>query len=276
MREISAYRFLRSNQISSLVAGSHQQILRRLQALYHHGYLERPRAQIDSYHRSGSQPYVYGLADRGAAYLRREFDTPFDRMDWTGKNRPIGRIFLDHALMISEVMVTLRLACRERPDISLIDAHELLLSPNAKFRDPLKWSVQIRGHKNTSVIPDRVFALDSGSNNNPLLFFLEADRGTMPVVRRELDQTSLYRKLLAYSETWKQEIHTKQFGFRRFRVLTVVPTPERVDHIVTACEDLPHGKGLFLFVDIDTFRTSGDAFSLLWTNGYGDSESLIE
>jgi hypothetical protein len=52
-------------------------------------------------------------------------------------------------------------------------------------------------------------------------FFLEADRGTMPVVRSGLTQTSFYRKLIAYEATWTQKIHQRHLGIHRFRVLTV-------------------------------------------------------
>ena len=53
IRLVQRHRFLRSPQIAALMGGSSQQLSRRLQLLYHHGYLERPRAQIDYYHRAG-------------------------------------------------------------------------------------------------------------------------------------------------------------------------------------------------------------------------------
>lgn len=36
-------------------------MLRRLQRLYHHGYVERPACQIDYYQRGGSRSIAYGL-----------------------------------------------------------------------------------------------------------------------------------------------------------------------------------------------------------------------
>ena len=60
IRFVFAHRFLRSTHIHALIGGSRQQVLQRLQRLYHHGYLERPRAQIDYYHQGGSQSMVYG------------------------------------------------------------------------------------------------------------------------------------------------------------------------------------------------------------------------
>ena len=46
IRLVHRHRFFRSHQITALLGGSEQQIVRRLQLLYHDEYLERPRAQI--------------------------------------------------------------------------------------------------------------------------------------------------------------------------------------------------------------------------------------
>ncbi|MGB8166713.1 MAG: replication-relaxation family protein [Chthoniobacteraceae bacterium] len=79
LRMVNRHRFFRSHQIAGLVGGSRQQVLRRLQRLYHRGYVERPVCQIDYYQRGGSRSIAYGLASRGAAHLRRVDDTPFKR-----------------------------------------------------------------------------------------------------------------------------------------------------------------------------------------------------
>jgi hypothetical protein len=128
------------------------------------------------------------------------------------------------------------------------------------------------------VIPDRVFALellDASGSSRRAYFFLEADRGTMPVTRRNLSQTSFYRKLLAYEATWTQNLHRIRFGFHRFRVLTVTTSTARVKSLVDACSQLERGHGLFLFAD----RTilSGDMFSSIWQTGKpGETGSLLD
>jgi len=71
-----------------------------MQLLFHHGYLERPRAQIDYLHRSGSRPLVYGIGSKGAALLRRELAA--QPIDWQTKNRSIGRVFLEHAVLTAD------------------------------------------------------------------------------------------------------------------------------------------------------------------------------
>ncbi len=75
IRLVHQHRFLRSSHVIFLVSGSRQQILRRLKLLYHHGYLERPRSQLDYYHKGGSREMVYGLSEKGAALLNQEPNT---------------------------------------------------------------------------------------------------------------------------------------------------------------------------------------------------------
>src|SRR5690242_3999506 len=72
LRLIYRHRFLRSRHITALLGGSEQQIIRRLQLLFHHGYLERPRAQLTYHDSPGSRPIAYGLGNKGGAWLRRE------------------------------------------------------------------------------------------------------------------------------------------------------------------------------------------------------------
>src|SRR6266404_5000054 len=69
---VRRHRFLVSDDIKALVSGSQQQILRRLQRLFHHGYLDRPRSQLNYFHQGGSNSIVYGLDRKGAKVLAAE------------------------------------------------------------------------------------------------------------------------------------------------------------------------------------------------------------
>src|SRR5580704_16910013 len=114
LQHIHRHRFLRSDHLAVMTTGSTQQILRRLQRLYHHGFLERPRCQID-YFQSGSRRMAYGLGNKGAAWLKRELSLPFHQLDWKRKNC-VGRLFLEHALLVSDIMIALELSSRSRKD----------------------------------------------------------------------------------------------------------------------------------------------------------------
>lgn len=280
IRLVYRYRFLRSPQIVALMSDGSQQLLRRLQLLYHHGYLERPRAQIDYYHQGGSRHMVYGLGSNGVRFLKRECGVDFRELRWGEKNRSVGRIFLEHALLVSDVMVAIELACRETGRIRLLTDDELALAGGInQKRQSFRWQVNISSQLKLGVIPDRVFGLeypDMDGNRRRAFFFLEADRGTMPVTRHDLSQTSFYRKLLAYEATWLQSIHRTRFGFHRFRVLTVTTSAERVKSLVTACSQLKHGHGLFLFSDRTALEKPGDIFFHIWQTGsQGETASLL-
>ncbi|HEU5122566.1 MAG TPA: replication-relaxation family protein [Verrucomicrobiae bacterium] len=245
LRLVYRHRFLRSSHICALVPGSTQQVLRRLKLLYHNGYLTRPRAQIDYYHHGGSNVMVYCLGRHGAALLKNELGPMFRFVPWDEDDNSDRRVFLKHALLVSDIVVSIELACRQN-GIRLLAEQDL-----AKANQPFRWKMNVQGQR-FSVAPDRVFALEfTGSDGNiqRSYFFLEADRGTMPVTRKTLSQSSFYRKLLAYEATWAQAIHEKNFGFNRFRVLTVATSPERVKSLIEACSRLKTGHGLFLFTD---------------------------
>jgi hypothetical protein len=262
------HRFLRSDHIAALCSGSRQQVLRRLQRLYHHGYLERPRCQID-YYQSGSHRMAYGIGNKGAAWLKCEMSLPTHKLDWNQKSY-VGRLFLEHALMVSDIMVALELACRKRPDIRLLSADDLHIP---KMRESFQWQVDIGQQQKIGVIPDRVFGLEI--NRKQFWYCLEADRGTMPITRGHLDQTSLQRKLLAYEATWSQDLHRTRFGWQRFRVVTVTTSSQRVQGIKEACQELGHGHGLFLFLDAATLLKHGDILSIPWQTCWpGKTETL--
>ena len=257
IRLVHRHRFLRSHQIVALIGGSPQPLSRRLQRLFHHGYLERPRAQLQYYECGGSQTIAYGLGNKSCSLLQ------LNPASWGEKNRAIGRMYLAHALLVSDVMVSLELACRQR-GIRLVYEDELHLPVEA----PLLWRVKIRDGTRLGVIPDRVFALEYADQKRQVqrvYYLLEADRGTMPVIRSGLTQTSFYRKLIAYEATWTQKIHQRRLGIHRFRVLAVTTVAARVKSLLEACSQLKRGHGLFLFADRTVLEK--DLFSAVWRRG---------
>jgi hypothetical protein len=277
IRHIHRNRFLRSSHIVALTGGSPQNLLRRLQLLYHHGFLERPRAQLDYYHQGGSRHIVYGLGKKADAILQRERRSRSSRVREGEKNRSVGRVFIEHALLVSDVMVALELACRKSGRVRLLPEEELL--PQTGRRRPFSWKVNVNNSLKLGVIPDRVFALefqDRNRESSRAVFFLEADRGTMPVIRRNYSQTSFYSKMLAYEATWSQSIHRTRLGFHRFRVLTVTTSAERVKTLVSACSQLKRGRGLFLFADRTILERPSDILSAKWQSGKAGEISTLQ
>ena len=274
LRHVAEHRFIRSEWLVKLVGGSKQRVLRRLNLLYHHGYLDRPRAQLDYFHEGGSKSLVYGLASRGAGRLRRDLNIPFDRMEWTTRNKRVGRLFIEHTLMVSDFMAALELDCRKRADIQLLYPHELP-KPNGRenSREPFRWTVDLPGKRRVGVVPDKVFALEVPESEGRVErthYFFEADRGTMPIERRDLRQSCVLRKLKAYEATHTTQVYRTRLGADRFRVLIACPKKDRVQHIREAIARLDKGRRLFRVICDDDLHSCTSRVDLITVSPRGD------
>lgn len=282
MRYVAHHRFLRSTHISQLLDASHKKILERLSLLYHAGYLDRPRAQLE-YHvkDGGSAPLVYALGNRGAQLLQARLGTPQSRFDWASKNHESGRDFILHTLAVADVSMTLAVACRQHGAVELHTADQLLASLPLETRSALKpwaWRVQVQHNGaivEIGVLPDCVLALKFHDGRRRA-FFVECDRGTMPVERTALDQTSMLRKFLAYEGTRKQGLHTQRFGWKAFRTLVVTANAERAANMRALIERTPalRGSPLFLFTDHSTLMQS-NVLTQAWSDASGRLQQLI-
>lgn len=276
LRLLRRHRFLRSNHVADLLGESRQQLLRRLQRLYHHGYVERPLNQLDYFHRGGSQQMVHGLGNRGVAFLlRKESSVPM-RLDWNARNRSATRLFLDHALMISDVLVALETACRACGDVRIRYSDEL---PHSARGDASRWNIFARGGERMSVIPDAMFTLErtrvDGSVES-VLYCLEADRGTMPVQSANPHRTSIARKFSAYETSWRTNVFRQRFSAARVQVLTVTTSASRRDSIMACAHTGRSAPGLFQFAAFSDISASPALFldSLLKRQDCSVAESL--
>ena len=283
---IGQHRFLRSTHIARLIPHrSYKKLIERLAALFHNGFLDRPRAQLDVYATGGSAPMVYGLGSRGAQLLAETNGRSQADLDWSDKNRSVGRVFIDHTLLMADLMVAATCAVLARPDVALLPAaHILAGAPDSTCRAANPWKLTTRVLQNGQgqdlvVIPDAVFGLDFTEARMRKYFFVEADCGTMPVVRAGLNQTSFARKLMAYlAGGGKANAFGQQLGIGNFRVLTVTTSGERITSMIQALKDLTNaaGSAQFLFTDRSTLLAAHDLLSLEWLSGKGEHVRLCD
>jgi hypothetical protein len=282
LRALHRHRLLRSTHLIALSDGSRQATLRRLQLLFHHGYLDRPSMQLDWYAR-GSEPLVYALANRGAELLETEGVVRRGGVRWDTKNRNLSRVFLQHALAVAEVMVAFEVACRGREGVRFIPPEEVLAGAppeTRRLRLPFRWQVEVshdgKLHR-LGVEPDKVFGIQFDNlpeNRRRAYFLFEADRGTMPVTRRGLSQTSFSRKVLAYRETWRQGLHRSHLGISNFRVLVVTTSRQRLEHLLEACQSRVGDTRLFLFAD--QAATDGGELKDYWLDGKHETVRIFD
>ena len=254
VRQLARHRFLRSTHIAALVGRSLDRTNDRLSRLFHAGYIDRPRAQLDYYPTSGSFPLVYALADRGARLLIERDGIDFANVEWSRKNREAGRPFIEHQLAIVDFYVALQHAMRGRADVRLIEPDEIIaaLPDRARTaRNPFSLKVKVpqRGVvRERGIVPDLVFGL-MPRDGSRRYFMVEIDRGTMPVVRSNFMQTSFEQKMRAYLIAHAAKQHERHFGWKTFRVLTVTTDDHRMRSMMEALQRLrvPHSPGPSLF-----------------------------
>jgi protein involved in plasmid replication-relaxation len=283
IRQLARYRFLRSTHIAALVGRSLDRTNDRLRLLFHAGYLDRPHAQLDYYPTSGSAPMVYALANRGARLLIDRYGIEFAHVDWSRKNHKAGRSFIEHQLEIVDFQVGLDRAVRDRDDVRVMYADEIIAGmpdqPQVR-RNPFALRAKLT-HKGTireiGVVPDFVFGVkfSDGSKHS---FMVEIDRGTMPVVRSNFEQTSFERKMRAYLTAHAAKQHEQRFGWKTFRVLTVTTDKYRMQSMIDALRRIhvahSPGASLFLFATREALLSS-DSLSLPWRDGTGREVKLI-
>jgi hypothetical protein len=283
--EVFRHRFLNSRHIIALTGGSPQRILRRLQSLFHADYLSRPLEQIRPY-KTGSDPMVYGIGNKGAELLAKEYQIPRGKINWTRKNKEVKQIYLDHALLVANFMVCLEMACRGRKDVQLIEYHADKTDDRYENIDPVEgWRVKAElktenGVKKyqISIVPDKIFLLyfpNDPPGENKALFFLEADRSTMPLIRSDMDKSCFYKKLVGYWASFHQEKFEELFGFNGARILTVAQSQQRIDNIIQAnktMDDRKKGSKMFLFLSKKEINIDHPERLLepIWQNGRDD------
>lgn len=270
LRHVRRHRFLRAFHIMRLSKSAPRHVLFRLSALFRHGYLNRPKSQW-KYDRSlRHRDVVYSLGKRGVRHLQSLGEVESHRIH----EKRVGQVYLEHTLEVADFMTRLEAELPDGVTLEYLDDG----ASNQRSIASCSWTVPIhyRGEVlSIGVVPDRVFRLST--KDEELLFCLEVDRGTMPVVRSNPAQSSFYRKLLAYHETWRTGLHLNQMNWRRFRVLTLTSSRERRNHIIEVCKEVVQtgGSGLFMFADQENVESSDDILRMPWITGDGENLAKI-
>ena len=283
LRALEQHRFLTTDHLLALTGGtSRQGITRRLRELFDTKYVDRPRAQMMALAYADKRPMVYALGNAGAELLANRFQTPLPDVYWTEKNRRVKEKFVEHTLGIANFMVDLEIACRSAGNVRIITKDDILTSApetTRRKRHPFRWQTRIHWNDqwhDIAIVPDIIFGLhytNRPEGKNKAYFVVEIDRGTMPITRRDIGQTSFARKLHSYADTFERKLHLEQFGIKNFRVLTVTTSQERVETMKAAYLSEVSVKapaGLFLFAEKER-----DATAIFdWANAQGDPVTL--
>jgi len=228
LKSLADYRFLDTVQIMALHPGGERNIRRRLQKLFHNGFIDRLGQQLSYTRPLGHM--IYALANKGADLLAEHFaDFERTKVDWMTKNRETKERYIFHRLMISNFRTVLTLALK--------NTHQAKLASWRQGRD-LKDYVKLDGQR-VAVVPDAFFTLEDPQSR--MHFFLEADQSTMTRGR-------FLKKMKAYWQWWKQGGQEKKFDIKSFRVLTICKSEARKENLRQTAKDADdYKKGSLMF-----------------------------
>lgn len=282
------YRFLSTEHVMAITQSkSRWGMNKRLRQLYDHKYIDRPKAQHALFSHASKRPMIYALGHKGASLLSTRFGIAMPpSVYWTEKNRRVREHYIQHTLGIADFMVEMELLCREDPALRLIDRDEILEGAPKEVqraRYPFRWKTNVRhqGQQcDLAIAPDYVIGIEQMQNDGRAMrryYFVEIDRGTMPVTRRDIRQSSILRKARSYADSFERSLPAKRLGMAGFQVLFIVKSDQRMADIQAAIKasDLPSlPAGLFLFRSRDSSQASLP-FSSAWTNLRGKRVSLF-
>jgi hypothetical protein len=153
-----------------------REILRRLQMLYHAGYVQRHKL-------SDGEPIIYALGNLGADELMLHYGIDRKQIEWTTRARESSARYIRHGLVISRFKHALELAVREAPN-AIVESW----IPSGGFSACVTYEdrVRTRDGLRTQLVdgvvkPDGLFVLKVGDKR--MHCFFEADRSTMTNAR---------------------------------------------------------------------------------------------
>lgn len=248
-RTLARYRYLRSTYLHAFAGGASQtRFKERLGDLFHEGYLDRPERQWELAS-CRHQPVVHEIG-AGAKRVLAEQGIVEEPGTWLGAAP--HRQF-SHSLMICDVLASIELGSRTQPGLRLIPWPEMLSKAPAETR-ALVAPYSLRTSASTdAIVPDGLFGIEyaDGERKAYRFFALEADRGTMPVVRSDGNQTSYLRKLTTYRDIISKDVHKSQLRVPNLLVLTVTTSRQRLNQIMARFQEQAGGATAFLFKAID-------------------------
>lgn len=259
---LNRYRLLRTSQVKSLVYSSTsglQVARRRLRLLFHNGYVKRIPSRIEP--GNGTAEDVYRLDEAGEAVLRRRGEEIL-----SVATDEVKAIFVEHALAVSHVGVSLELALRRGG----VPVELERFAPEHVLRKEMRKGVLVLEGNGRPMYPDALILLRGRGPYQHVrrLFLVEADRGT------ESSRVVL-EKLAAY-HAYRQRGLQKSFGedLDGFRLLFVTASAVRVENLVRAFKAVPGGD-LVLLSDETKLNERTILEEPIWTDVQGRLRPLL-
>lgn len=261
VRLVYEYRILTQAKIIRLTGKSEPQIKRQLRRLYDHVYLERVLLPVTYF---GAPPVYYILDRRGRDCLKRQGIADFKGQP----KRSIADITIHHTEAVNEFRIEVNLAAQAH---GYQVARWVGESEHKQDYDRVQITTKA---KPVSLIPDGFFVVrEPDKARGDTAYFLELDRATMPLKRFQ-------DKVRAYVTYYKAGSCEKRFGYKSFRVLTVLddrfgPGTQRLPNLIEATQAVPQIGKRFWFTLLSAAQESDPLTAPIWSIAGGEHEARL-
>lgn len=244
---LSRYRYLDAAHLYALLGSFNSNVRKALTDLFHEHRLVHRLSQRAFLRDPIHDSEIYELSGAGWALAATKLQTqPRAGLNGAGYGASTPSI---HNLLVCHAVASIE-AAANASGLRFISCAEILARAPAATRDaktPLAIATSISRsvpqgqveRASIPVIPDAIFALQYPSGGFRC-FFVELDRGTMPISRTGLKHTSFERKLLQYRDVLVRGSYKAHLGMTAtpLLVLTITPSNERVRSLKTSLEAL--------------------------------------
>jgi hypothetical protein len=289
LRAIHRFRFLTTDQAQLLSEGhvskERRPLNRRLEKLWAHDYLDRPRVQLKAYAYADKRHLVHALGPMGAKWLEATDGVTFPKgKGWHSVNRSLSSPDrLVHKIGVVDTVIAFDRATAQRADLRIVHEQELLVLNDwpkklKPHRLPTRLSVQGR-LTDRGTDPDYTLEIVKHTDGKERfgLCFLEWDNSSENFIKADEMASSIAQKHFAYADAYKRKLQTKLYGRNNFRVLFVVngslDRVHRMQEIYRSTVGGHIAPGVFLYTTDADLRTHG-AFGDIWCNGDGEPALL--
>ena len=184
-------------------------LYKRLRELSQTRYLVQHQAMARRMARGfGGSHIAYGIGSKSIGILAETTGADISDIGDIVSANKVGAPFIQHALEVAKFRITLELACRQRPD-----EVRLIFWAQGKVLQDWIYGEDYEGEdRSFSVYPDAFFGLEI-SGRGKVQYFLELDRGTMPIAASG-NRSDIRKKVFGYHYYRAARQHSKRYSYR--------------------------------------------------------------
>jgi hypothetical protein len=243
---------------------------KRLQRLYHHGYLWRDEQPTKL--SQGRAPLVYRLDSKGAALLAELWSLELRDLGWDRRENTVSTPYLTHLLKTNEVRVAIVGAANTR-GFRIEEWLDDATLRKAQNKDHVTITGPKGGKQKAAIVPDGYFHLDTGDHDYH--HFLEIDLATVTGQSSRWGRRDWARKIRAYIAYYESGKYQQRYETTSLRILTVTTGERRLKNLKEITERVG-GKKRFWFTTFEELTSETVLTKPIWQiAGQGDERFTL-